>query len=71
MKIYRKNDLGPLGAVESEQVQCMMGLEHVEVSEPGVLILSTGTTPMLGQITCGNSSHEEFGASSLWVRDEA
>lgn len=61
MKIYRKNDLGPLGAVESEQVQCMMGLEHVEVSEPGVLILSTGTTPMLGQITWGTAHMKSLG----------
>lgn len=53
MKIYRKNDLGPLGAVESEPMQCMMGLEHVKVF--------TGTTPMLGQITWGTAHMKSLG----------
>lgn len=62
MKIHRKNDLGPLGEVKSEQVQCLMGLEHVKVFEPGVLILCTGKTPVMDQITGRDSSHK-----SLWL----
>lgn len=49
MKIYRKNDGGPRGEVKSEQVQCMMGLEGVEVFEPSALIFNSGDTPMMDQ----------------------
>lgn len=71
MKSQKKKNVGPLGKVKSEQVQCMMGLEHVKVFEPDVLILRTGNTSVMDPITCKDNSDEEFVASSTWVRGGA
>lgn len=71
MKFDRKNDLGSLGEVKSEQVQCMMGSEGVKVFEPSVLIFCTGNTLRTDQNTGRGSPHEELVASSPRVRDGA